>query len=499
MNKIYLFFLQLSLVFIGIFITYSAVQAQSYDDCTDAYDIADLISNMEYEDVVTSIQFDNTNATGGEDTNPANIGCLDNEGLQHSLWYTFIGDGHSYEIGTTACGVSDDEYLNTSQALIYKGSCGNLEFISCNRGQQSITVVEDRDFTFKALLSTEVGVPYYILIDGGDYFDLPEFNLTGKFCLALKRLTPVNCGDDNLKLTFELYEEADNYLCSSEFSLADITEKVVPFGVEDPDKYSGFVFVESSVDHTNIAIPVDDGSVTNYVYAGDITTDKFVNLFNYFGFENDSVYFRWYYYYNAPLLESSISRPDLSQAECIVASNQVVMYAIAENSVPEVSSAQITDSSSDEGNGAISLVTSNGSGNYEYLWSHGASGASITDLEPGEYTVTITDLAFCSPPIVETYIVGELTSTSDFSIDGSILSMYPNPSDGQFYITTDRDLGQIQITIYTMTGKELYNKNEILNESSEIRIDLSAPEGFYILKVSNGESISTQKFIIRKS
>jgi len=480
-------------------IIHSDIFAQNNDLCVDAYPLDALIADMEYEDVVTSIQFDNTNATGGEDTNPANIGCLDNEGLQHSLWYTFIGDGHSYEIGTTACGVSIEEYLNTSQALIYQGSCDNLEFISCNRGQQSITVEEDKDFTFKALLSTEVGVPYYILIDGGDWFNQPGFNLTGKFCLEFKRLTPVNCGDDDLKLTFEFHEEVDNYLCSSEFSLADITEKVVPFGVEDPDKYSGFLFVESSVDHTNIAIPVDDGSVTNYVYAGDITTDKFINLFDYYGFENDSVYFKWYYYYNAPLLGSNISQPDLSQAECIVGSNQVVMYAIAETSVPEISSEQITNSTSDEGNGAISLVTSNGSGNYEYLWSHGASGASITDLEPGEYTVTITDLSFCSPPIVETYIVSGLISTSDFSIDENMLSMYPNPSEGQFYITTDRDLGQVQITIHTMTGEVLYNKNEILNKSSKIRIDLSAPEGLYILKASNGESTSTQKFIISKS
>jgi len=175
------------------------------------------------------------------------------------------------------------------------------------------------------------------------------------------------------------------------------------------------------------------------------------------------------------------------------------MYAIAETSVPEISSEQITNSTSDEGNGAISLVTSNGSGNYEYLWSHGASGASITDLEPGEYTVTITDLSFCSPPIVETYIVSGLISTSDFSIDENMLSMYPNPSEGQFYITTDRDLGQVQITIHTMTGEVLYNKNGILNKSSKIRIDLSAPEGLYILKASNGESTSTQKFIISKS
>ena len=485
-------------ILLCVFITiiHTEIFAQNNDLCVDAYPLDALIADMEDEDVVTSIQFDNTNATGGEDTNPANIGCLDDEGVQHSLWFTFIGDGHSYEIGTSACGVSIDEYLNTSQALIYQGSCENLEIISCNRGQQSLTVEEDKDFTFKAQLSTEVGVPYFILIDGGDWFDQPGFNLTGKFCLELKRLTPVSCEDDNLKLTFEFYQELDHYLCSSEFNVADITEKVVPFGVLEPDRYSGFLFVESSVDLRNVDIPVDNGTETNYVYAGDITTDKFINVFNYYGFENDSVYFRWYYYYNAPLLESSIFKPDLNQAECIVPSNQVVMYAIAESSIPEISSEEITNSTSAEGNGEISLMTSSGSGDYEYLWSHGASGSTITDLEPGEYTVTITDLAFCSPPIIETYIVDGLSSTSDLTIDENMLSVYPNPSDGQFYITTDKNIGQVQINIYTIDGDEVYNKTGFLNKSSKMKIDLTVPEGLYILKSSNVESTNTIKFTI---
>ena len=485
-------------ILLCVFITiiHSDILAQNNDLCVDAYPLDSVIADMEDEDVVTSIQFDNTNATGGEDTNPANIGCLDDAGVEHSLWFTFIGDGHSYEIGTTACGVSDDEYLNTSQAMIYQGSCNNLEFISCNRGQQSITVVQDRDFTFKAILSTEVGVPYYILIDGGDYFDEPGFNLTGKFCLELKRLTPVTCENDDLKLTFEFFEEPDNYLCFSEFILADIDEKVVPFGVEDPDKFSGFVFVESSVDLTNVAYPEDDNFDYNITNAGDITRDKHVVVFEYYGYENDSIYFKWYYYFNAPLLESNFFRPDFSQAECIVESNQVVMYAIAETSIPEISSEEIINSTSAEGNGEISLMTSNGSGNYEYLWSHGASGSSITDLEPGEYTVTITDLSFCSPPIIESYVVDGLSSTSDLTTDENMLSVYPNPSDGQFYITTDKNIGQVQINIYTINGDEVYNKTGFLNKSSKMRIDLTAPKGLYILKSSNVESTNTIKFTI---
>jgi len=43
------------------------------------------------------------------------------------------------------------------------------------------------------------------------------------------------------------------------------------------------------------------------------------------------------------------------------------------------------------GNGSISLATTGGFGSTNYVWSNGQSGATITDLAAGDYSVTITD------------------------------------------------------------------------------------------------------------
>ncbi len=46
--------------------------------------------------------------------------------------------------------------------------------------------------------------------------------------------------------------------------------------------------------------------------------------------------------------------------------------------------------------GAITITTTGGSGSNTYAWSNGATGASISNLQEGEYSVTITDANACS-------------------------------------------------------------------------------------------------------
>ena len=48
------------------------------------------------------------------------------------------------------------------------------------------------------------------------------------------------------------------------------------------------------------------------------------------------------------------------------------------------------------GNGAASAIASGGTGPYNYLWSNGTSGASITNLSPGIYILTATDSKGCT-------------------------------------------------------------------------------------------------------
>ena len=55
-----------------------------------------------------------------------------------------------------------------------------------------------------------------------------------------------------------------------------------------------------------------------------------------------------------------------------------------------------TDVTCDDSNGTATVVASGGSGVYTYLWSNGGTTATITGLDTGVYTVTVTDSNGCS-------------------------------------------------------------------------------------------------------
>ncbi|MDX2277977.1 MAG: choice-of-anchor Q domain-containing protein [Saprospiraceae bacterium] len=77
-------------------------------------------------------------------------------------------------------------------------------------------------------------------------------------------------------------------------------------------------------------------------------------------------------------------------------------------------------------NGSIELTSiSGGSGIFEVSWSTGVSGLQISNLTPGDYTVTITDSKGCS--VVETFAVDSTVSTTLLNTPSRVI-IYPNPA-----------------------------------------------------------------------
>jgi len=77
-------------------------------------------------------------------------------------------------------------------------------------------------------------------------------------------------------------------------------------------------------------------------------------------------------------------------------------------------------------NGSIELTSiSGGSGIFEVVWSTGVSGLQISNLTPGDYTVTITDSKGCS--VVETFAVDSTVSTNLLNTPSRVI-IYPNPA-----------------------------------------------------------------------
>lgn len=137
-------------------------------------------------------------------------------------------------------------------------------------------------------------------------------------------------------------------------------------------------------------------------------------------------------------------------------------------------------------NGTIDLTVMGGAAPYTYSWDNGETTEDLSGLASGIYQVTVTDANGCQNTInVEVKSSANITEATDFNI-----SVYPNPSEGEFNIKADQEFDYV---IYDMSGKAITADNS----SGKSTVDIKFVErGMYILLISiDGKSVQ-QKLII---
>ena len=105
---------------------------------------------------------------------------------------------------------------------------------------------------------------------------------------------------------------------------------------------------------------------------------------------------------------------------------------------------------SDNSLGTIIAIPTGGTAPFTYSWSNNVTTQSNEDLQPGTYTVTVTDANNCT--IVNSTIVEDISTAVETIETLTNLEVYPNPT---------RSLINIEATFTTFEAVELHLMNAV--------------------------------------
>lgn len=142
---------------------------------------------------------------------------------------------------------------------------------------------------------------------------------------------------------------------------------------------------------------------------------------------------------------------------------------------------------------ATAFVMEGGIAPFTYLWSNGATTATISGLEPGAYIVWVTDAAGCEATAAVT--VGLANNLFDFDAE-KVFQVYPNPATSAVTIDLTAIAGlQNHLQITNMNGAMVW---ETANTNTQlIQIDVADwPAGIYFLQINNEAGSFIQRLTV---
>ncbi len=144
--------------------------------------------------------------------------------------------------------------------------------------------------------------------------------------------------------------------------------------------------------------------------------------------------------------------------------------------------------------GSASVTPTGGTEPYEINWSTGETGGSISDLAPGDYSVSVLDANGCLT--VEDFTVEEVTAIRDISSLTSF-SLYPNPASNQVQLNmTFNQSENLQIRMLNLLGAEVLNRKVSGSNIQETLILNQITPGTYFLEIRADEGQMIQRLIV---
>jgi uncharacterized delta-60 repeat protein len=147
----------------------------------------------------------------------------------------------------------------------------------------------------------------------------------------------------------------------------------------------------------------------------------------------------------------------------------------------------------------VAVLTSSAAAGYQWYFNNqpivGETNQTFTPTQNGTYYVVIFDSNGCSS-FSSTFVMNDV---GIFEINATLeLNVFPNPNNGQFYITFNQNLQPATLLVYDGIGQLVHSENLAKAEQTTKVLDLgNVPAGIYFVQVQLPDGqIRTRTFVV---
>ena len=188
-----------------------------------------------------------------------------------------------------------------------------------------------------------------------------------------------------------------------------------------------------------------------------------------------------------PTANSSYSVTGTNSLGCV--SSNAAISTVSVNAAPAVTAVSNTTLIC---SGSTATLTASGAISYTWNTTATTTAVVISPSVTTSYTVTGSGANGCKNTITITQSVSACTGINANQLSNTIISVYPNPSNGEFTISTDSDMNLSIINNLGQVVKEIS-----INSSNNYKASISnLANGIYFVVGKNNDQLISQKIIV---